>query len=148
MLKTEAIAIKALKLALAEFTRISYQKKADPLVIESLNQALKYIENLPAKKRPFYYNLPPHTPDQELYNSIIATHSKLLDGLEMQASFFADENKHVVAQLRVYMAAPVDPFYELEIEEKLAKQKAYSKAFFLLCEQLGFSFTEGFLERL
>ncbi len=43
-MKSTRIALKAIRLALMEFQRISYQKKADPKVIEALQKALEYFE--------------------------------------------------------------------------------------------------------
>lgn len=43
--KIARVGIKAIKLALMEFKRISYQKKADPRVIEALEAALLYLES-------------------------------------------------------------------------------------------------------
>ena len=42
--KSLSIAIKALGLALMEFKRISYHKKADASVIEAIESAIAYLE--------------------------------------------------------------------------------------------------------
>ena len=42
--KNNRVAIKAISLALMEFKRIAYQKKADPKVIEALTLALNFFK--------------------------------------------------------------------------------------------------------